>query len=721
MNSAESYNNLVRYYYRSRKKLGRLIRAGKNLRKQNILKKRIIRLLEILKCYRQSFKRAGAIGAVAGAVMLVQPGAAHAQITFEGVSDNPLAFSNVGGFSTPAFADLDNDGDMDLMAGDSKGHFSYFQNSGTVTDPVFGAGVTDPFGLTASGYNSFLTFADLDNDGDLDILEAENTGNFHYFQNTGTNVAPAFAAGVTNPFGLVAGATYSTPAFADLDHDGDLDLLAGNYDGGFYYFENTGNNIAPAFAAPVIDPFGLSVVGYTSAPAFADIDSDGDLDLMVGEYLGNINYFQNTGTNVAPSFAPPVTDPFGIVVSKFNAAPSFVDIDNDGDLDLFSGDESGHFIYNKNTGSGSLPSFVNVPMGPYNLVSPSIFNAPAVADLDNDGDFDVLSGGYQGNFFYYQNTGSNISPSFANSVSNPFGLNAIGYISTPAFADLDNDGDYDMLSGSYDGGFRYFENTGSVSSPAFATVAANPFGLASVGYFSAPAFADLDADGDLDMMSGEAYGHFRYFQNTGTSTSPAFTGGITDPFGLTALSYSSAPTFADLDQDGDLDLISGDEDGGFFYFENTGTNVFPAFALQVTNPFGLADIGSFSAPAFADMDNDGDLDLISGEDAGHFFYFKNTSLIISVPEYIRFDKIQANVFPNPAHDKLQLNITSATSGTYNLSLLDLTGRKIFSDVLNVSNENLLVSYPVTGIERGMYLLVIESDKNQSMTLRVCVQ
>ncbi|MBM3264708.1 MAG: VCBS repeat-containing protein, partial [candidate division Zixibacteria bacterium] len=89
----------------------------------------------------------------------------------------------------------------------------------------------------------------------------------------------------------------------------------------------------------------------------------------------------------------------------------------------------------------------------------------------------------------------------------------MGYSSAPAFVDLDKDGDLDLLSGEYYGNFHYFENTGSSSAPAFSATQTNPFGLVDVGYSSAPAFGDLDNDGDLDLLSGEYYGNFRYFEN----------------------------------------------------------------------------------------------------------------------------------------------------------------------------------------------------------------
>lgn len=112
---------------------------------------------------------------------------------------------------------------------------------------------------------------------------------------------PSFAAPLTNPFGFTNVGYYAVPAFADIDKDGDQDAFVGeHYTGNIYYFQNTGTASSPTFAARQTNPFGLTTVGNYSSPAFADLDGDGDQDAYVGNSSGNIAYFKNNPVNSAP-------------------------------------------------------------------------------------------------------------------------------------------------------------------------------------------------------------------------------------------------------------------------------------------------------------------------------------------------------------------------------------------------------------------------------------
>lgn len=248
---------------------------------------------------------------------------------------------------------------MDLLYEDSDGINLYRENTGTITNPVFGAVQTDPFGLDGS-YGSWTSvfIADLDNDGDGDFIMNAN-GDWIYQENTGSASAPSFAAAQMNPFGLTYSLDYSTVDFKDLDNDGDLDLISGTYEGNFHYFENNGTASAPAFSAYLINPFGLAQISSAdyNQVTLADLDQDGDFDIMAGDALGDFYYFENTGTASAPAFAGEVQNPFnlinasGTVIGGYYTNPTFVDLDNDGDMDIMArsyGTDYGDFMYFEN-------------------------------------------------------------------------------------------------------------------------------------------------------------------------------------------------------------------------------------------------------------------------------------------------------------------------------------------------------------------------------------
>ena len=250
----------------------------------------------------------------------------------------------------PAFTDIDSDGDLDLFtvqydyySYSQKIHF--FENAGTAQNPSFSSNAAEvnPFGIQMPSYVTTAAFADLDNDGDQDILLGSYYNNGLYFlKNVGTPTAPAFAAPVSNAMGLQTASETQIPVFADLDNDGDQDILAGGYYGSFIFFENGGTPEIPAFQPPVNNPFGLVPPGnaYLVLHTLADLDSDGDKDLMYASledfYQGmSLSYVENTGTPAAPSFAEALPSPFGISPTSVIVAPALADIDGDGDADLF--------------------------------------------------------------------------------------------------------------------------------------------------------------------------------------------------------------------------------------------------------------------------------------------------------------------------------------------------------------------------------------------------
>jgi Ca2+-binding RTX toxin-like protein len=270
-------------------------------------------------------------------------------LTFGNLVLNPFGLSNIGTeeYAKPTFVDIDADGDLDMFVGTLSGDTVFFENSGDAYTPSFSAPETNPFGLADVGFSSSPTFADIDGDGDLDAFIGDENGDLNFFENIGSASNPVFTTAQLNPFGFTKEDEMSKPVFADIDGDGDLDLFVGTQGGDILFYENEGDTTNPSFAPVEVNPFGLSNVGIGghSDPSFVDIDSDGDLDALVGSADGDVLFYQNIGTTTSPSFIAPLTNPFGLTNAGYSSSPVFVDIDSDGDLDAFIGNAAGDLVF----------------------------------------------------------------------------------------------------------------------------------------------------------------------------------------------------------------------------------------------------------------------------------------------------------------------------------------------------------------------------------------
>ena len=257
-----------------------------------------------------------------------------------------------------------------------------------------------------------------------------------------------------------------------------------------------------------------------------------------------------------------------------------------------------------------------VPQNPFNGLDVGGNSAPVFVDLDGDGDLDLISGELSGIFNFYSNDGSN-NFILQTNANNPLDGFNTGTLSTPSFVDLDGDGDLDLVAGEQDGFFNFYRNDGGNFTEQ--TNDSNPLDEFDVGNYSTPSFVDLDGDGNTDLVSGADDGTFNFYMND----SDKFTEQTNDSNPLDGFDVGnySAPSFVDLDGDGDLDLISGELSGLFNFYRNDGTK----FTEQtgVNNPLDGFDLGIFSRPSFIDLDGDGDSDLVSGANNGNFYFYMN--------------------------------------------------------------------------------------------------
>jgi len=318
---------------------------------------------------------------------------------------------------------------------------------------------------------------------------------------------------------------------------------------------------------------------------------------------------------------------------------------------------------------------------PLNSTAINGFSAPVFVDIDADGDFDVFISDYlNGNdndnatpsqpILFYRNTGTEAMPVFelpADPNDNPLKNIPMGIYDTPCFADIDNDGDFDLFVGEDNTGtIKYYENTSTGKTPAFTPQPDNnPLSFVNRGSPSAPrpTFVDIDNDGDLDLFLGEYYGTVLYYKNTDQSpehNSPTFTAqtGNDNPLRDVSLDFRSVPTFADLDNDGDLDALvgGGTSIGVITYWENTNTAAVPAFTQRTgnDNPFNNLLIPAFPSPALVDIDNDTDADVFTGNFDGTVNYFRNNYFLNLRDAVISMQIMTGLTPPAPAY-KIDVN------------------------------------------------------------------
>lgn len=332
-----------------------------------------------------------------------------------------------------AFADVNGDGFVDLYVSNKGGANKLYLNNGdgTFKDVTSKAGK----GIDAPGFTMGSVFGDYDNDGDVDLYLAtggqyEIEANRLFANNgDGTFVDVTDAAGV----GLKA-FTYSA-SFADYDNDGDLDLYCANYGVGAknVLFANNGDG---SFT-DVTDAAGVGDKSWSWMGVWADIDNDGDVDLYVvnGRYpSGEPNkLFVNNGNGTFTEAAASA----GINDSNWGLGASFADIDNDGDQDLFVSNYIGGNNLYLNDGGTFSKATQQIASG-----QEGWGKGPTFGDVDNDGDLDLYEGDCKLANQMYLNDGKGNFTNIAD--EQPQLKCATVRTKGTAFADVDNDGDLDL-------------------------------------------------------------------------------------------------------------------------------------------------------------------------------------------------------------------------------------------------------------------------------------
>lgn len=422
----------------------------------------------------------------------------------------------------------------------------------------------------------------------------------------------------------------------DYNCDGIEDIISG-YDGGVKTYLASYDGFTITFAEDIpklqFTEAGFSfdmVVGYIDIPGFADVDFDGDIDVLTFNPVGGIvdHYINNQIEDGLPCgtlalehinscwgdfYESGLTKEVELDydckgVSKttdgVHAGSTFMifDEDADNDMDVVLGDLAfGNLNKLVNGGDKDLAHITDqdTTFPAYDLpYEVPIFPAPFLIDVNNDNKKDMLVSPNNINLAenlinvaFYENVSNDETYEFDFQTDSLFVSDMVdlGEGAYPVFFDFNYDGLDDIIIGNYGyfeagdnvGKLALYENTGTVTDPEFTLITRDLAGISAFNFTSlVPTFGDLDNDGDKDMLLGESDGFVHFFKNIGPPDGPA-------QFILFTANYqgidpgaNAAPQLIDITGDELPDLIIGEKNGNLNYYENTGTAAAPIFTLQ---------------------------------------------------------------------------------------------------------------------------------------------
>ncbi len=581
-------------------------------------------------------------------------------------------------------ADYNCDGKKDLFFGTNSGITSY-RNVTEDGDKVSWELAKDPIKTTGFSGGSLTlkvditdvpAIVDLDNDGDLDILNfipsvggrveyhknlsMENTGNcdnlefqkitnrWGDFEECGTCDSYIFGNETSCRVAQINHAGSALLAL-DMDDDGDKDLILGEVScNHLVYFENKGDENEAVFDTVILNIPISQPVNFHVFPAsfFEDVDFDGKKDLLVSPnlfandvgFMTNFSqsnwYYKNIGTNETPNFNFEKKDFLQneMIDLGEGASPALLDADADGDLDLF--------IANKGDQQSDSSFYATIKL--------------------------------------FENTGSDLLPAFELVNVDYLGLSTLNFIELkPQFTDLNNDGKIDLVftslvKNSSDLAIRYLLNEAATSTdpPVFNLDNIQLINLA-IERLDEVHFIDLDADNDQDLLLGKNRGgELIQYENTGdlnfTKVRSAV-GGI----GFDNTKRELSLDVADMDGDELPDLITGDRSGEIMVYSNFINDLEGTFSpienLFFNNTLGKNVNHNFGTGIYpvAYQKN-----LILGSEAGGLTFLKNKNIVSGIDD----PKVTFNVqvFPNPAKSSFKIS----TDETLSFQIFDILGREI---------------------------------------------
>ncbi|SFG75662.1 T9SS type A sorting domain-containing protein [Pontibacter chinhatensis] len=577
------------------------------------------------------------------------------------------------------------------------------------------------------------------------------------------------------------------PAITDIDGDGDLDILLTNFSQGYHlelylnmqteqglpceslvyeqqsnwwggitecehcndfkFGEKCGNTHGQSIAAP------LHSGHEGSTHLLLDMDGDGDMELVMGGVAcENLVLMENKGDRqnaLMDSFLPnfPAANP-----ASFNLFPAafYEDVTFDGIPDLLVSTQAFEEIHDmdfqrsswlyRNTGAADKPGFTfvqdNFLQGQMIDLSEGAY--PAFADLDGDGDLDMLvgndasyrSGTYSGSLSFYRNTGTSSEPAFELVTHDFLSLHSKQlYSIKPTFADMNGDGKTDLilaLKGAGIGSSRiiWLRNLAATGQPP-AYDFAQQQELLKVADGDSPAFADLDGDGDLDLLLGKSASNLEFYRNTGTVTAPVYTlenssfGGISFDFDRRHLH----PLIFDIDGDGKLDLLTADDSGELRIYRHITQDLNATFTPEtellenkLTQQVQATRLGRGLSIAAAPLGGDEKMYLVLGSKGGGLYLLEQVSGFKGAPN--AGEKLTLQVYPNP-HDKAVAEpVKVHASEPVQLEVFDVVGKRVYRKDNAIGRSHTL---PAQKWQAGIYIVRATAENGKQASVKLMVR